>query len=123
MFAYNVMLHSITGYQPYELMFGHKAPAICLGLAHYNDKASTSKCTWLNEQHVLLMTVNRPVLKHIRQSARKSQTRACGKTLHILIDNLVLLKDHPEGQNKIQDNYKSVLFIVAHHKDPNVYII
>ena len=38
--------------------------------------------------------------------------------------NLVLLRDHPEGQNKIQDNWKSELFVVVdHHKDPNVYII
>ena len=46
-FAYNAMPHSITGYQPYELMFGHKAPAVCdawLGSAHYNDQASTNKC-------------------------------------------------------------------------------
>ena len=28
------------------------------------------------------------------------------------------------GQNKIQDNYKSELFVVVtHHKDPNIYII
>ena len=39
------------------------------------------------------------------------------------IANLILLRDHPEGWNKIQDNYKSKLFvIVTHHKDPNVYI-
>ena len=25
-FTYNAMPHSITGYQPYKLMFGHKAP-------------------------------------------------------------------------------------------------
>ena len=36
----------------------------------------------------------------------------------------MLLRDHPEGQNKIKDNYKSKLFvIVAHYKDPNVYAI
>ena len=61
-YVYNAMPHSITGYQPYELMFGCKAPAICdawLGLAYYNDQASTNKCTWLNEQHELLMSVNR----------------------------------------------------------------
>ena len=36
----------------------------------------------------------------------------------------MLIKDHPGGQNKIQDDYKFKLFVnVAHHKDPNVYII
>ena len=37
---------------------------------------------------------------------------------------MVLSRDHPEGHNKIQDNYKSKLFVVVdHHNDPNVYII
>ena len=37
---------------------------------------------------------------------------------------MVLLRDHPEGCNKIQDNYKSELFVVVNHdKDPSVYII
>ena len=127
MFTYNDMPHSITGYQPYKLMFGHKALTLCdawLGSTHYNDQASTNKCAWLNEQHELLMSVNRQALKHIRQSAKKRQIRASGKTLHILIGNLVLLWDHPEGHNNIQDNYTSELFVVVdHHKDPNVYII
>ena len=126
-FTYNAIPHSITDYQPYGLMFGCKAPIVYdawLGLASYNDNASISKCAWLNEQHELLMSANRWALKHIRQSAKKSQNRAGGKTLHIPIGNLVLLRYHPWSQNKIQDNYKSELFVVvAHQKDPNVYII
>ena len=126
-FTYNAMPYSISGYQPCELMFGYKAPAVCdvwLGLARYNDQASTNKHAWLNEQHEPLMSVNRQALKHIKQSAQKSQVRTSGKTLHILIGNLVLLQDHPEGCNKIQDNYKSKLIaVVDHHTDPNVYII
>ena len=124
---YNAMPHSETGYQPYELMFGQKVPAIFyawLGLAQYNDQASVNKCAWLNEQHELLMSANRWALKHIKPSAKKSQIRTGGKSLQIPIGNLVLLRDHPEGCNKIQDNYKSKLFVIVnHHKDPNVYII
>ena len=70
------------------------------------------------------MSANRWALKHIKQSAKKSQIRTGGKSLHIPVGNLVLLRDHPEGRNKIQDNYKSDPFVViGHHKDPNVYII
>ena len=59
-FAYSAMPHSVTGYQPYELMFGQKAPTVCdawLGLVQYNDQASANKCAWLNEQHELLISV------------------------------------------------------------------
>ena len=39
-FAYNATPHTSTGYQPYQLMFGHHALAPCdnwLGLRAYND--------------------------------------------------------------------------------------
>ena len=61
-FTYNAVFLSITDYQPHKLMFGHNAPSVCdawLGSAHYNHNASTNKCAWLNEQHELLMSVNR----------------------------------------------------------------
>ena len=70
------------------------------------------------------MSANRWALKHSKQSAKKSQIRTDGKSLQIPIGNLVLLRDHPKGRNKIQDNYKSELFVIVdHHKDPNVYVI
>ena len=73
-FAYNAAPHSTTGYQPYELMFGRKAPTICnawLRLAEYNDKFSQSKCEWVNQHHELILAANRHALKRIKQSARK----------------------------------------------------
>ena len=62
--------------------------------------------------------------KNIKQTARKTALCVGGSPLNILKDNLVLLRDHPEGRHKIQDNYKSELFVVvSKHKGPNVYVI
>ena len=109
-FAYNATPHSVTGYQPYELMFGHKAQTVrdtCLGLAKYNDQYLQSKSAWVNEQHELILAANRQALKNIKQTAKKTVLHAGRSPLNILKDNLVLLRDHPEGRHKIQDTYKS----------------
>ena len=48
-FAYNTTPHSTTGFQPYQLMFGRRAPAPCdswLGLRNYDDEKSASKAQW-----------------------------------------------------------------------------
>ena len=106
-FAYNVMLHDTTSYQPYELMFGHKAPTIWdawLRLENYNKNFLQSKCAWVDQLHELILAANRWALKRIKTSAEKSVSQVGGKALKIPIGNLVLLHDHPEGHNKIQDN-------------------
>ena len=83
-----------------------------------------SKCEWVNQQHELILAVNRHALKRIKQSVEKSVSQAGGKALKIPIGNLVLLHDHLEGQNKIQDHYKRELFVMElKHQDPNVYNI
>ena len=57
-------------------------------------------------------------------SAEKSVSQAGGKALNIPAGNLVLLRDHPKGRNKIKDNYKNEMFVVeSQHQDPNVYTI
>ena len=54
----------------------------------------------------------------------KSVSQEGGKALEISIGNLVLLHDHPGGWSKIQDHYKSKLFVMEwKHWDPNVYDI
>ena len=103
-FAYNDMPHSVTGYQPYELMFSHITPTVChgwLGLVKYNDQYSQRKSTWVNEQHELILAANRWALKNIKQTAKKTAFQLRESTLHISKDNLVLLRDHPEGRHKI----------------------
>ena len=125
--AYNAMLHDTTGYQSYELMFGCKTPTMCnswLGPGNYNDNFLQSKCTWVNQQHELILAANRWALKRMKISAEKSVSQAGGKALNIPIGNLVLLHDHPEGWNKVQDNYKNKLFVMeSQHQDLNVYVI
>ena len=74
-FAYNAMVHSVTGYQPYKSMFGHKAPTVynaLLGLAKYNDQYLQSKSAWVNELHELILAVNRQALKNIKQPVKKT---------------------------------------------------
>ena len=126
-FAYNVMPQITTSYQPYKLMFRCKAPTICnawLGLANYNDNFSQSKCAWVNQQQEFILAANRWALKRIKLSAEKSVSWAGGKALNIPLGNLVLLHDHSEGNNKIQDNYKNELFVMeSKHKVPNVCTI
>ena len=44
---------------------------------------------------------------------QKSAGRLNQKLLGIPEENMVLLRDHPEGHNKIQDKYKSKKFVVV----------
>ena len=126
-FGYNAILHSTTSCQPYELILGYKASTICdawLRLASYDDNFSQRKCAWVNQQHELILAENRWALKRIKHSAEKSVSWQGEKALGIPLGNLVLLHDHPESCNKMQDNYKSELFVMeSKHKGPNVYTI
>ena len=126
-FAYNATPHMSTGIQPYELMFGRKAPMPCdnwLGLENYQPDSFKSKTVWLNQQLNAMLYANKKALKLIQQSTRCNKNQTGGRSLHIPIGNHVLLCDHPEGRNKIQDRYKSdVYVVVGHHSEPNVYYI
>ena len=71
-----------------------------------------------------ISNANRRALRCIQASTKKSADRVGGKDLHIPVGNLVLLRDHPEGRNKIQDHYKTDPYVVTRlHSDPNVYYI
>ena len=114
-FAYNATPHSVTGLQPYQLMFGRRAPAPCdhwLGLGSYDDKRSVSKTVWVDKQVELIVAANKRALKNIKAGAAKNKQLAGGKELDIPDHNLVLLRDHPAGRNKIQDKYKPDLYKV-----------
>ena len=68
--------------------------------------------------------MNKQALKLIKKSTQHNKDCTGSKELTILIGNHVLLHDHPEGPNKIQDRYKlDIYVVVGHHMEPSVYYI
>ena len=126
-FAYNATPHTSTGYQPYQFMFGCRAPAPCdnwLGLREYKDNKSVTRVDWIDLQLEQLIDANKCTQKNIKASNSKNCKVVRGKDLIIPVGNLVLLCDHPEGHNKIQNNNKDQIYIVtSHHEYKNAYFV
>ena len=96
-----------------------------LGLGNYKSAEFKTKNGWLNEQLNALLHANKQALKGIQKSTKRNKDQNSGKDLLIPVGNHVLLHDHPEGRNKIQDRYKTdVYVVVSHHQEElNVYYI
>ena len=124
-YAYNSTPHASTGFQPHEIMFRHKAPMPCddwLGLAHYKSDSFKSKAVWLSQQLSAMMHANKQALKLISKSNQCNKCLSGGKELVIPVGNHVLLCDHLECHNKIQNRFKSDIYVVvSHHDEPNIY--
>ena len=77
-FAYNATPHSTTGYQPYELMFGRRAPTPCdnwLGLRQYNDDKSISKVIWVDKQFEKIVKPIKERSKVFKQGQKSTKGR------------------------------------------------
>ena len=76
-FAYNATPHASTSYQPYQLMFGRRAPAPCdnwLGLRAYDDDKLITRIDWVDQQLEQLLHANRRAQKNIKATnAKKPQ--------------------------------------------------
>ena len=71
-----------------------------------------------------MLYANKQVLRLIHQSTNCNKSCASSKDLSIPVGNHILLHDHPEDRNKIQDQCKSDLYVmIGHHKEPSVYYI
>ena len=91
MFVCSAMPHVTTGYQPYQLMFAHKAQTPCdhwLGLSQYDCDESVSKSSLVQEQYKLVWAANKWTLKGICQSIQCSAQRKQSKALEIPKGNL-----------------------------------
>ena len=109
-YTYNATPHASTGFQPYKLMCGCKAPTPCnnwLGLGDYKSDSFKSKTVWLNQQLNAMMHANKQALKLMNKSTQCNKCQTGGKDLIIPVGNHVLLRDHPEG--KIHNRYVQCL--------------
>ena len=126
-FAYNATPHATTKLQPFQLMFGRKAPTPCdrwLCLDEYKEAGNVPKSVWLREHQEQLGAAKEQVLSNIKKSTSQNAARHQGHSLPLEVGDLVLVCDHGEGRRKIADRYKSIIYQVAkHHSDPNVYYI
>ena len=69
-----------------------------------------------------MLYANKQALELIHQLTNCNKTHTSGKDLTIPVGNHVLLCDHTESQNKIQDQYKSDMYVmIGQHEEPNVY--
>ena len=126
-FTYSAIPHASTGFQPFELMFRCNPPTPCdnwLRLDNYKPNSFKSKTIWLNQQLNAMLHARKQALKLINKSMKCNKDHTSGKELTIQVGNNVLLRDHPEGWNKIHNRYKSDIYvIVGHHEEPNIYYI
>ena len=110
-------------------MFGRKAPAPCdnwLGLRQYNDDKSISKVVWVDKQFEKIVQANKRALKSIQARAKSQRKGRQGIKIFDISHReiLSLLRDYPEGRNKIQDDYKPDLFeVTGKHSDPNAFFV
>ena len=71
-----------------------------------------------------LLQANKHAQKNIKATNAKNRKAIGGKDLVIPVGNLVLLRDHPKGRNKIQDNNKDQIYIVTgHHNHQKAYFV
>ena len=107
-------------------MFGCRAPALCdnwLGLCTYDDDKSVTQIDWVDQQLEQLINANKHAQKNIKATNAKNHKVVGGKDLVIPVGNLVLLRDHPEGRNKIQNNNKDQIYIVTGHHEYKKHLL
>ena len=96
-----------------------------LRLNQYQEGQLVGKAAWLGQQLDTLVSANKHAIKSIQKTTLKNKLHVGGDELHIPIGNHVLLRDHPKGQNKFKDWYKSDIYVIvdSHKEEPNVYYI
>lgn len=107
-FIYNVTPHGSTGFSPYELLFG-QPPRLPVDFL-LSRSQPTPTTDWIREHQARLHDMHQLAAKRLSQAAavRKAlhEANRKGPTEKLRVGDVVLLRDHPLGRNKIQDAWK-----------------
>ncbi|KAL2085064.1 hypothetical protein ACEWY4_020582 [Coilia grayii] len=117
-YAYNTTPHQTTGHSPYFLMFGQH-PRLPMDFLLGNNGTSQEHDSveeWIQKHQQSVQLTQ----EHVRQRAT-DQARRRNEGHNDRVNDagfqegqLVLLRNHPQGRNKIQDHWHADMFQVLH---------
>ena len=130
-YAYNCTPHSSTGYAPYFLFFGRepKLPIDHL-LGRDEDQEGEGDDPvdeWVTDHYRRLRDAFQQASAKLQAEATRRQEahNVQAADTSLAIGSRVLLRNHPQGRNKMQDAWREQPYRVVQRPDPsgNVYIV
>lgn len=115
LYVYNATPHSSTMYSPHFLMFGREARLPIDLLLGEDEEVDENPSDWLATHQARLRDAYQRAGEHLKQQAEKRQDQYFEREYNIPIQKgqLVHLRNHVRGRNKIQDAWDSTLYKVV----------
>uniref|UniRef100_A0A3P9MIP6 Gypsy retrotransposon integrase-like protein 1 n=1 Tax=Oryzias latipes TaxID=8090 RepID=A0A3P9MIP6_ORYLA len=117
-YAYNVTPHATTGYSPYYLLYGVH-PHLPVDALLNQDQVVDRKHDWLVVHQERLHEAHNRTRQYSEQKAAERLELEKSKVYcpPVEIGQLVYLRQWPQGRNKIQDAWSSVIYRVLDVQD------
>lgn len=115
LYVYNATPHSSTMYSPHYLMFGREARLPIDLLLGEGEDVEESSIDWLAAHQTRLRDAYQRAGEHLQLQAKRRREHHNGKEFDIPIqkDQIVYLRNHVHGRNKIQDAWDSTPYKVV----------
>ncbi|MES9880444.1 MAG: RNase H-like domain-containing protein, partial [Sedimenticola sp.] len=124
-YCYNVAPQASTGYSPFYLMYGRE-PSLPIDIILGNtDKPPGCVHEWTVAHQRKLKDVHHLAKQNLNRASddRIQRFNAAAKDEFILPGTRVLLRNHPQGRNKIQDFWNPTPYLVVDKLQDNVYVV
>ena len=112
--AYNVTPHSATGFSPYFLLFGRKPHLPIDARLGRPQPSAAGAVDWVRQHKKRLEAAHRQAAERLKQAATNRASRhSTSGDPKLGVGDLVYLVNRVAGRNKIQDRWRSDLFVVT----------